>query len=73
MPFSYKPLWHLLVEKEMNKTEFRETLKLSTATLAKLGKDEYVSMEIIDKICSHFGVQPNDIMEHKVGEQNASL
>ncbi|WP_339370064.1 helix-turn-helix domain-containing protein [Paenibacillus elgii] len=38
---------------------------MSTATLAKLGKDEYVSLEIIDKICTHFDVQPNDIMEHK--------
>lgn len=65
MPFSYKPLWKLLVDQELTKTEFRESLGLSTATLAKLGKDEYVSLEIIDKICTHFGVQPNDIMEHK--------
>ncbi|GLI05207.1 transcriptional regulator [Paenibacillus tyrfis] len=65
MPFSYKPLWKLLVDQELTKTEFRESLGLSTATLAKLGKDEYVSLEIIDKICTHFDVQPNDIMEHK--------
>ncbi|WP_010491739.1 helix-turn-helix domain-containing protein [Paenibacillus elgii] len=65
MPFSYKPLWKLLVDQELTKTEFRESLGLSTATLAKLGKDEHVSLEIIDKICTHFGVQPNDIMEHK--------
>lgn len=65
MPFSYKPLWKLLVDQQLTKTEFRESLGLSTATLAKLGKDEYVSLEIIDKICTHFGVQPNDIMEHK--------
>ncbi|WP_163854822.1 helix-turn-helix domain-containing protein [Paenibacillus elgii] len=65
MPFSYKPLWKLLVDQELTKAEFRESLGLSTATLAKLGKDEYVSLEIIDKICTHFGVQPNDIMEHK--------
>ncbi|MEC0212801.1 helix-turn-helix transcriptional regulator [Paenibacillus ehimensis] len=65
MPFSYKPLWKLLVEHELTKTEFREKLGLSTATLAKLGKDEYVSLEVIDKICTHFGVQPNEIMEHK--------
>lgn len=65
MPFSYKPLWKLLVEHELTKTEFREKLGLSTATLAKLGKDEYVSLEVIDKICTHFGVQPQEIMEHK--------
>ncbi|MCP3772177.1 helix-turn-helix transcriptional regulator [Paenibacillus sp. MZ04-78.2] len=65
MPFSYKPLWKLLVDQDLTKTEFRESLGLSTATLAKLGKNEYVSLEVIDKICTHFGVQPNDIMEHK--------
>lgn len=63
--FAFKPLWHLLLEHEMNKTEFREKLGLSSATLAKLGKDEYVSLEVIDKICTHFGVQPNEVMEHK--------
>ncbi|ASS69040.1 helix-turn-helix transcriptional regulator [Paenibacillus sp. RUD330] len=67
MPFSYKPLWHKLIENDLSKTEFREKLGLSTATLAKLGKDEYVSMEIVDKICSHFNVQPGQIMEHKLG------
>jgi DNA-binding Xre family transcriptional regulator len=65
MSFSYKPLWRILLEKDMTKTELRELLGLSSSTLAKMGKDEYVSLEIIDKICGHFGVQPNDIMEHK--------
>jgi len=65
MGFSYKPLWRLLLEKDMTKTQFREALGMGTAQLAKMGKDEYVSMEVIDKICEHFGVQPNDIIEHK--------
>jgi putative transcriptional regulator len=65
MPFSYKPLWRILLEKDLSRTDLRESLGLSTSTLAKLGKDEYVSLEVIDKICSKFDVQPNDIMEHK--------
>lgn len=68
MSFSYKPLWFLLLDKGMTKTEFREALGLSTATLAKLGKDEYISMEVLDKICTHFEVQLNDITVHKAGE-----
>ncbi len=68
MGFSYKPLWHLLVEHGMTKTQLREELCLSSATLAKLGKDEYVSMEVLDKICGYFKVQPNDIIEHKAGD-----
>lgn len=65
MAFSFKPLWHLLLEKDMTKTEFREALGLSTSTLAKLGKDEYVALEVLDKICNHFGVPVEQIIEHK--------
>lgn len=68
MGFSFKPLWHLLLEKDMTKTQLREELGLSSSTLAKMGKDEYVSMEVLDKICTRFGVQPNDIIEHVRGE-----
>ncbi|KNE19656.1 helix-turn-helix domain-containing protein [Virgibacillus pantothenticus] len=63
MPFSYKPLWRLLLEHDLNKTQLREELGLATATMAKMGKNEYVSMEVIDKICNHFNVQPNEIIE----------
>jgi DNA-binding Xre family transcriptional regulator len=65
MAFSYKPLWRLLLEKDLNKTEMREKLGISPATLAKMGKDEYISMEILDKVCTHFEVQPNQIIEWK--------
>lgn len=65
--FSFNPLWKLLVDKGMTKTQLRELLKFSPATLARMGKGEYVSLEVIDSICNHFGVQPNDIMEHKAG------
>lgn len=64
MAFSYKPLWRILLENDMNKTALREALGISSSTLAKMGKDEYVSLEVLDKICTHFGVQPNDIIEH---------
>ncbi|MEF3311389.1 helix-turn-helix transcriptional regulator [Paenibacillus sp. GYB004] len=63
--FSYKPLWMMLVDREMTKTEMREALGLSSSTLAKMGKNEYVSLEVIDKICSYFGCTPNDVIEHK--------
>jgi DNA-binding Xre family transcriptional regulator len=65
MSFSYKPLWRLLLEQDLNKTEMREKLGISPATLAKMGKDEYVSMEILDKVCTHFEVQPNQVIEWK--------
>ncbi|MNI81668.1 hypothetical protein D3C73_1383100 [compost metagenome] len=64
MPFSYKPLWVKLAQEEMTKEELRVALGFSSATIANMGKGKYVSMESIDKICSYFGVQPNDIIEH---------
>jgi putative transcriptional regulator len=63
--FSFNPLWKLLVDKGMTKTQLREALDFSPATLARMGKGEHVAMELVDKICGHFNVQPNDIMEHK--------
>jgi putative transcriptional regulator len=68
MSFTYKPLWKLLIEKDLNKTALKEATGISAATLAKMGKDEYISMEILDKLCTHFSVQPNDIIEWK-GDQ----
>lgn len=64
MPFSYKPLWVKLAQEGMTKEELRVALGFSSATIANMGKGKYVSMESIDKLCNHFGVQPNDIIEH---------
>ncbi|MEK4234612.1 helix-turn-helix transcriptional regulator [Paenibacillus sp. FSL H7-0714] len=68
MGFSFKPLWRLLIDRDMTKTEYREALGLSTATLAKMGKDEYVSMEVLDKTCNYFGVPLHDVIEHTKSE-----
>ena len=51
MAISYKPLWHQLVERNMKKLEFRDYVGISNATLAKLGKNEPVAMDVIEKIC----------------------
>lgn len=64
MAFSYKPLFRLLVDREMKKTDLRSELGIGTNTIAKFEKGENVSMEIIDKLCTYFEVQPNDIIEH---------
>lgn len=64
MAFNYKPLFKLLVDREMKKTDLREALGLGPSTIAKFDKGENVSLEVIDKLCSYFGVQPNDIIEH---------
>ena len=50
--FSYKPLLKQLVEKEMTKTQLRELTGMSMNTLAKIGKNEYISMAVLDKFCA---------------------
>lgn len=68
MSFSYKPLFRLLLEKDMKKTDLRDAIGIGPSTLAKFEKGEYVSLEVIDRLCTHFNVQPNEIIEHKAGE-----
>ena len=51
MAVTYKKLWKKMIDLEMTKTELREKTGISTVTLAKLGKDQVVSMEVLMKIC----------------------
>jgi putative transcriptional regulator len=64
MAFSYKPLWVKLAQEDMSKGDLQAALGLSSATIAAMGKGKFVSLETIDKICSYFHVQPNEIIEH---------
>lgn len=67
MSFSYKKLWKLTVDREMNKTQLREKAGISSATLAKLSKNEKVSLDAIEKICKTLECDISDIVEY-VGE-----
>ena len=62
---SYKPLFKLLLEKEMTKTQLRETVGFSTSTLAKMSKNEYVSLEIIESICLSLNCKIEEVVEIK--------
>ena len=64
MAISYNPLWKLLIDKGMNKTQLRKEIGIGTATLAKLSANEKVSMDVIEKICSALDCQPGDIVEY---------
>lgn len=60
---SYKPLFRLLLEKDMTKTELRTEVGFSTATLAKLSKGEYISLETIENICKYLNCKIEDVIE----------
>lgn len=62
---TYKPLWKQLVDKKMNKTDFRKKIGISTGTLATMGKDKYIAMSIIDKICNILDCEIEDIIKYE--------
>ena len=64
MAFSYKPLWKLLIDKEMTKKELMEATGISKSTMDKMGRGEQVSLDIVDRICSYFNCDITDILEH---------
>ncbi len=61
---SYKPLMKLLIDLDMTKTELAEKIGISSSTLAKFGNNQYVSLEVIDRICKALDCQPGDIIEY---------
>lgn len=63
MSISYKPLWRLLLEKDMKKLELRDLVGMSNNTLARLGKNEGVSMDVLERICVALDCRIEDVVE----------
>ena len=63
MSISYKKLWKLLIDKDMTKTDLRLKADIATSTLAKLSKDEQVSMDVLLRICKTLDCGLDDIVE----------
>ncbi len=63
MAVSYKKLWKLLIDKDMKKKDLREAAGISTASMAKLGKNENVNTDILVKVCKALSCDISDIME----------
>lgn len=63
MDISYKRLFKLLIDKGLKKTEFAKMIGIGQNTLAKLGRNEKVSMEVLIKICRSLNCTLDDIVE----------
>ena len=63
MYFSYNKLFKLLIDKKMKKKDLQEAAGLSPASIAKLSKGQYVSMDVLVKICQALDADIGDIME----------
>ncbi len=62
MAISYDRLWKLLIDKKVNKTQLKELAGISTNAVAKLGKNESVSLETLEKICVTLNCDIGDIV-----------
>ena len=64
MAWSYSRLWKLLIDKKLKKTDLLTIAGLNPKTLAKLGKEETVSMEALGKLCAALQCRIEDIVEY---------
>ena len=63
MEISYNKLWKLLIDRSLNKTELRSMAHLSSGTMAKLGKNENVTTDVLVRICAALKCDVGEIME----------
>ena len=70
MAISYAGLWKMLIDKKMYKKDLMAALNISSATMAKMGKGEAVSMDVIERICMYMKCNIGDIMRFENEELN---
>ena len=63
MGVSYNRLWKLLIDKNMKRIEMQNLTGISGNILARMGKNQYVSMETVEKICKMLGCSIDEMME----------
>ena len=64
MAFSYNNLWKVLEDKNMTKKDLREATGMSSATIAKLGKNENINMSSLESICRVLDCRVEDVIEY---------
>ena len=70
MSVSYRKLWMKIAEKEMKRTDLKDEVGISSNTLAKLGKNEYISLEVLERICRFMQCDLGDIVEINYNENS---
>lgn len=64
MAISYKPLWKLLIDRDMTKKALMKKTGISKSTIDKMGRSEKVSLDIIERICCNLNCNISDVIEH---------
>ena len=70
MPYNYNKLWKLLIDKGMKKGDLMSVAGVSSNIIAKLGRNEYVSMESLEKICISLNCDIGDIVSIEYEEKD---
>lgn len=73
MGISYNKLWKLLIDKGMNKQDLKEAARISTTSIAKLGKGENITTDVLLKICRALNCDVSDIMEVTADEKKCNI
>lgn len=60
---NYKPLWKLLIDKELSKADLREKTSIARSTIVKMVNNEYVSLDVLVRICMVLDCGIDDIVE----------
>jgi len=60
---SYKPLWKLLIDREMSKTDLRRKTQIAPSTFTKMNNDQQVSLDILVRICVELECGLDDIVQ----------
>ena len=60
---SYKPLWKLLIDRDMTKTELRKRTQIAPSTFTKMNNDQQVSFDILARICLELNCGFDDIVQ----------
>lgn len=72
MKISYKPLWKLLIDKDLKKKDLCEMAGISPASVTKMGKCGHVTTETLEKICLALNCRVEDILELQPGEDQVA-
>ena len=67
---TYKRLWKLLIDKDMTKGTLRSAAGIAASTISRMSRNEYVSLEVLEKICSVMDCEIGDILEFEKKSHN---
>ena len=63
MGVNYKRLWKMLIDKDMTRTNLRKKTDIASSTLSKMGRNEYVSLDVLVRICCVLNCELSDVVE----------